>query len=221
MPDAPSSDELSDLRRRLELLEMDNQRLREKLEPFVGPDNPCFDPAAFMRAMRRPMLLMLLPTMLIGLVVPLFTIRTVQRMVPHGTVLGIPIVDFAGIGTRHPGIGIGIVGIGGAGVGAIGIGGLGFGLIAIGGGSIGVIAFGGGSIGLIAFGGGSLGYIAVGGGACGYYALGQRGYGKHVLALNRQDDPAIEFFTRFFPGLRNAVTRPMPVIPMPAGTSAA
>jgi hypothetical protein len=35
-----------------------------------------------------------------------------------------------------------------------------------------------------------------------------------VLAVNRQDDEAIEFFCRFLPGLRAAVTRPMPVIPM-------
>ena len=60
-----------------------------------------------------------------------------------------------------------------------------------------------------------MGYIAVGGGACGKYALGQRGAGRYVLALNRQDDEAIEFFSRYFPRLREACTRPMPVIPVP------
>jgi hypothetical protein len=157
--------------------------------------------------------MLILPIYLIPLVtlVPSMLLR---NWLPSMYVAGVPLVDFAGQGTRHPGIGVGVVGFGGAGIGLLGIGGLGLGVVAIGGCSVGLIALGGGSIGLIAVGGGSCGLIALGGGACGYYALGQRGAGKHVLALNRQDDPAIEFFCRYLPRLREACTRPMPVIPV-------
>jgi hypothetical protein len=213
-PSNPSAaDELEQLKRRLDLLEDENQRLKAKMEPLFGPDNPSFDPIKFQRALAKPMLLVMLPIMLLA---PLLVlgISLGRRVIPPMDVLGFPLIDFAGIGTRHPGVGIGVIGVGGAGIGVIGIGGLGVGIIALGGGSIGLLAVGGGSLGLIAVGGGACGYIAIGGGACGYYALGQRAQGKYVLALNRQDDEAIEFFCRFFPGLRAAVTRPMPVIPV-------
>ncbi|MGB7161469.1 MAG: hypothetical protein WBD40_25645, partial [Tepidisphaeraceae bacterium] len=58
----------------------------------------------------------------------------------------------------------------------------------------------------------AVGFIAVGGGATGYYAMGQKAYGKYRLGLNRQDQEAIDFFVRYVPGLRRAVTNPMPVI---------
>ena len=207
-------DDFQDLQRRIERLEDENQRLREKLEPLLGgPENPCFDPRKFQRAYARIMLTVMLPLYLAAMfTVPLG--MAARRFLPRMTIAGIPLTDIAGIGTRHPGIGIGIVAAGGAGIGVVGFGGLGVGLVAVGGGAIGIVAFGGGSIGLIALGGGAVGYIAVGGGACGYYALGQRGYGKYVFALNRQDDEAIEFFCRYWPRLRDAVTRPMPVIPV-------
>jgi hypothetical protein len=137
-----------------------------------------------------------------------------RKFLPRMDIAGIPLADFAGVGTRHPGLGFGIIAVGGLGIGIIGFGGLGIGIVAVGGGAIGIIAVGGGSIGVVALGGGTLGYIAIGGGACGYYALGQRGAGKYVLALNRQDDQAIEFFCRYFAKLREACTRPMPVIPV-------
>ena len=213
-PTEPSTaEELAQLKHRLDLLEDENQRLKAKLEPLFGPDNPCFDAMKFQRALAKPMVLVMLPIMLLA---PLLVVGTTlaRTVLPPMDVLGFPLIDFAGVGTRHPGLGIGIIGLGGAGIGLIGVGGLGVGIIALGGGSIGVIAIGGGSLGLIAFGGGAVGYIAVGGGACGYYALGQRARGKYVLAVNRQDDEAIEFFCRFIPSLRAAVTRPMPVIPM-------
>jgi hypothetical protein len=73
---------------------------------------------------------------------------------------------------------------------------------------------GGGSVGVIAVGGGAVGYIALGGGACGYLAMAQRAAGKYVLAFNRQDPEAVEFFKRWVPGVGRAVTNPMPVIPM-------
>ncbi len=210
---ALESDELELLKRRLDLLEDENQRLKAKLEPLFGPDSPCFDALKFQRALAKPMILVMLPLMLVAPMIVLGT-TVARNVLPPMDVLGVPLIDFAGVGTKHPGLGIGIIGLGGAGVGLVGVGGLGVGLIAMGGGAIGVFAIGGGSFGLIAFGGGAVGYVAVGGGAVGYYALGQRARGRYVLAVNRQDDEAIEFFCRFIPSLRAAVTRPMPVIPM-------
>jgi len=207
------ANELDALKRRLDLLEEENQRLKQRLEPMFGPDNPAFDPIKFQRALAKPIAIIMLATYFVGGVLALGGF-SIKRLLPSMDVLGFPMVDTAGIGTRHPGVGIGVVGLGGAGVGVVGIGGLGVGLIAIGGGAIGVVAVGGGSLGLIAFGGGACGVIAIGGGAFGYYALGQRAQGKYILALNRQDDEAIELFCKWFPGLRAAVTRPMPVIPM-------
>jgi hypothetical protein len=209
----PSSTELEQLKRRLDLLEDENQRLKAKMEPMFGPDNPSFDPIKFQRALAKPLLLFMLPVCMLA---PILAVGAtmMRRMLPQTDVLGFPMIDVAGIGTRHPGVGIGVIGLGGAGIGVIGVGGLGLGIIAIGGGAIGIVAVGGGSLGLIAFGGGACGVIAIGGGAYGYYALGQRAQGKYVLALNRQDDEAIAFFCRFIPGLRASVTRPMPVIPM-------
>ncbi len=51
-----------------------------------------------------------------------------------------------------------------------------------------------------------------GGGATGYFAMGQKAHGKYALGLNRQGQEAIDFFRRYVPGLRNAMTNPMPVI---------
>jgi hypothetical protein len=82
-----------------------------------------------------------------------------------------------------------------------------------------VIAIGGGAFGFIAIGGGAVGFIAIGGGATGYYAIGQKAHGKYALGFNRQDQEAIDVFTKYIPGLRAAVTNPMPVIPL-APTSA-
>jgi hypothetical protein len=206
-----------DLRVRIERLEDENQRLRDKLEPLLGgPENPCFDAKKFQRLVARLMVLMMLPIYLVPLIsiVPTAMLRS---WLPPMYIAGVPLFDFAGIGTRHPGVGIGFIAFGGAGIGLLGIGGMGLGVVAIGGGSLGLVALGGGACGLIAIGGGAVGVVAVGGGACGYYALAQRGAGKHVLALNRQDDQAIEFFCRYFPRLREACTRPMPVIPVQKG----
>jgi hypothetical protein len=211
--DADAS-EVAELRRRLELLEADNQRLREKLEPVLGPDNPCFDPRLFQRLLQRYLMVLMIPVYILPALTVLLPLASKSKLgLPRMDILGVRLLDFGGAGTRHPGIGIGIVALGGVSVGVIGIGGVGTGIFAFGGGAVGVVAMGGGSLGLIAIGGGSVGLIAVGGGACGRYALGQRGAGKYVLALNRQDDEAIEFFCRYMPRLRNAVTRPMPVIP--------
>jgi hypothetical protein len=214
--DEPS--ELESLRRRVVLLEEDNQRLRDKLRPILGgPENPAFDPNLFMRKLGRINLLMLPAFLLMGLAMPLLiTARQYVSNTPFG-----PFIDFAGLGTPHPGHGFGVNAFGGLSVGAIAMGGGAFGLVAFGGGAFGIVAIGGGAVGVFAFGGGAVGYIAIGGGAAGYYALGQKAAGKYVLALNRQDDEAIEFFCRYFPSLRAAVTRPMPVLPAAAATAAA
>jgi hypothetical protein len=205
---------VDNLRRRIERLEEENQRLRGKLEPLIGgPENPCFDAPKFQRLLARVLVLVMIPMYLVPLIA-IFPTVLMRSWLPALHIAGVPLFDFAGIGTRHPGVGIGMVAFGGAGIGLVGIGGLGLGVVAMGGGSVGLIALGGGTCGVIAIGGGAVGVIAIGGGACGYYALGQRGAGKHVLALNRQDDQAIEFFCRYFPRLREACTRPMPVIPV-------
>ncbi len=94
--------------------------------------------------------------------------------------------------TRHPGLGVRV--------------------FAFGDGTLGLLALGGLSVGLVAMGGGAVGFIAIGGGAVGRYVLAQRGWGKYVLAINRQDDAAVEFFYRWVPGIRSAVTHPVPVI---------
>jgi hypothetical protein len=204
---------VEELLRRVDLLERDNQRLREKMEPVLGPDNPNFDPRKFMKALQRVILITTLPIYLVPLlVIPATMMKISPPALPR--IGPLPLVDFAGIGTRHPGLGFGILAFGGAAFGLVAVGGFGVGVIALGGGAIGVVAIGGGSVGLIAIGGGAVGYVAVGGGACGVYAIGQKAYGKHVLAMNRQDPEAIEFFKRWIPGLRDAVTSPMPVIPV-------
>jgi hypothetical protein len=128
-------------------------------------------------------------------------------------ILGIPVFDFAGMTSRVlPGVGLGIFAVGGLSFGVVAAGGCAIGLIAMGGGAVGVLAFGGGAVGVIAIGGGAVGYIALGGGAYGHFALGNRAHGKYVLAINRQDPEAVEFFVRYIPRLREAVTNPMPVI---------
>jgi hypothetical protein len=205
---------IDDLQRRIEQLEEENQRLREKLEPLLGgPENPCFDPTKFQRAYQRMMLTVMLPLYVCAmLAVPLSL--SARKFLPRMYVAGVPLADFAGIGTRHPGIGFGIMAFGGLAVGVVAFGGGAVGVLAVGGGAVGILAIGGGSFGVIALGGGAVGIVAVGGGALGYYALGQRGYGKYVLGLNRQDEQAIELFCRYFPRLRDAVTQPMPVIPV-------
>jgi hypothetical protein len=210
----PKQDELEALRLRVELLERDNQRLREKLDPFLGPDNPCFDPRVFARALQRYIVMAMIPLWVLGLLLPLAMLPNMPfRSMFSGVRVGpLPLLDLAGSGSGIPGIGLGIIAFGGFSFGAVAVGGGAIGLIALGGGAAGVIAVGGGSVGLIALGGGAVGYIALGGSACGYYALGQRAYGKFAFGMNRQDPEAVEFFVRYLPRLRNAVTAPMPVI---------
>src|SRR5689334_10971175 len=163
------------LLRRVEALERENDRLRQQLEPLVGPFppyNPNFHPVEFMRALRRTMLLLMLPVQLLAPVIVLGAVFA-HKVIGPMHVGPLPVVDFGGAGTRHPGIGMGIVAVGGVAFGVVSVGGLGTGAIAFGGGSIGLVAIGGGSVGVFAFGGGAVGFIAVGGGAVGYYALGQ------------------------------------------------
>ena len=169
------------------------------------------DRSRFNKALARINLMLLPVFLMIGLAVPVLI--SARQFAPAGSVGPLRFVDIAGIGTRHPGVGVGVIAVGGLALGAVAIGGGALGIVALGGGAVGVVALGGGSIGLIAVGGGAVGYIAVGGGAVGYY---QKAAGKYVLALNRQDDEAIEFFCRYFPSLRAAVTRPMPVLPASA-----
>jgi hypothetical protein len=206
------------LLRRLEALERDNARLREKLEPLVGPDNPNFKPAEFMKVLRRTIVVALIPVWL-----GVFVMPAIHYLAPgwkNARVGGIPVFSMAGKGGKAGGIGTGVIAFGGVSFGAVAIGGVGIGLIAVGGCAVGVIAFGGASVGVIAVGGGAVGVIAVGGGATGYFALGQKAHGKYVLGFNRQDEQAVAFFRRFVPGLSRALTNPMPVILLDADRQA-
>jgi hypothetical protein len=213
MPE-PSEQPLDDLRRRLEALERENARLRHRVEPLIGRDNPCFDRAAFGRAMRFYMILLMVPVMSLSAAAPLFPQMMKLGVIPRVQLGPVTFMDLAGIGTNHPGIGVGLIAFGGLGVGVLAFGGLGVGLIAIGGGALGILAIGGGAVGVFAIGGGACGYIALGGNAVGRYALGINARGKWVFAMNRQDPEAVSLFTRLMPRLKAAVTTPMPVIPL-------
>ena len=204
--------ELETMRRRMDQLERENQRLQEKLEPMFGPDNPCFDARRFMRVMQRTMLILMLPMVVPAALLPAMV--SLRAYLPHWYLGPVPVIDVAGSGSGIPGVGLGIIAVGGASAGVIACGGMAIGIVAIGGGACGIIAMGGGAFGFIALGGGACGYIAIGGVAIGRYALGQRAYGKSCLGLNRQDPQAIEFFVPLVPGLRAAVTTAMPVLPI-------
>ena len=196
--------------RRLEQLERENARLREKLEPVLGPDNPNFKPQVFLKVLNRTIMILMIPVWMgVG---SMFFFNYVTPGLKTATVGGFPLFSFAGQGGKVRGIGTGIISYGGLAVGAVAVGGVGVGLIAFGGCAIGVVAVGGGAVGVIAIGGGTFGIIAVGGGATGYFAMGQKAHGKYALGLNRQDPEAVDFFRRYVPGLRNALTNPMPVI---------
>jgi hypothetical protein len=108
---------------------------------------------------------------------------------------------------------IGIIAIGGLGVGIFSVGGLSVGLLlAIGGMAIGGLAIGGLAVGGIALGGLAIGYVAMGGGAIGYYAMGGGAWGEHIISGGSsrshtistavKDPQAVEFFSRWIPGVR-------------------
>ena len=99
----------------------------------------------------------------------------------------------------------GFIAVGDIATGVIAIGGLARGVLAFGGAAIGVLTFGGLSvgalaaagglaIGALAVGGGAVGGVALGGGAVGIYACGGGAAGEHVVAANRVDPEAAEFF---------------------------
>jgi len=208
--------ELESLRQRVDLLERENQRLREKLEPIFGADNPCFDPAIFRRVLSTRVLMLMLPMFLMPLL-PMF-LAISRSVVPRWYLGGVPVLDVMGHASGYKGLGLGLVAYGGVGVGVVACGGGAIGVIACGGGAVGLVAVGGGALGVVAIGAGALGVVALGAGAAGYYALGQQAVGKYILCMRRQDPEAIEFFTRFIPALRRALTTAMPVIPLKSGT---
>lgn len=206
-------DSQDELARRLDLLERENDRLRRQIEDVVGPDNPCFNRAAFQRALRFYLIAFMLPLQF--LFVPFILVPFLPSLLPKLPMIGpIPLLDLGGGGTSHPGIGLGIIALGGLGVGVIAIGGGAVGVVAMGGGALGVLAVGGGAVGILAFGGGAAGYIAIGGSALGRYALGQNAYGKAVFSMRRQDPEAVKFFVRWLPRLKAAITTPLPVVPV-------
>jgi len=195
--------EVDDLRQRIEQLETDNERLRRQVESVYGPDNPDFDPILFQSVLQRYTLLT--PLAVLVVIVPLAVAAWMWGPVYIGPV---PLFDFGGEATGHPGFGLGVVAFGGLSIGVIAAGGCACGVIALGGGSFGLVAIGGGSIGLIAMGGGAVGYIAIGGGAYGRYALGRNAYGTSAFGMNRQDTEAVLFFTRYLPKLCATIAEP-------------
>jgi len=199
------------LLRRIEQLERDNERLRERIDPNLGPDNPNFHPREFLKVLQRTIALITVPPwVLFGMAVGLAFALGISRL----RIGPIPVIDIGGMTSGMYGQGFGIISCGGIAFGGIAMGGGAIGLVAMGGAAVGVVAIGGGSVGVIAVGGGACGYIALGGSAVGYYAMGQKAGGKYALGLNRQDQEAVDFFVRYIPGLRRAVTNPMPVIPL-------
>src|SRR5438874_636738 len=95
------SSEVQELRRRIDLLEDENQRLRDKLEPIFGHESPCFDPGKFIRILQSRLTLLMLPIYSIALLLPLAIAG--RRFIPPMRIAGLPAIDAAGFGTRHPG----------------------------------------------------------------------------------------------------------------------
>jgi hypothetical protein len=101
------------------------------------------------------------------------------------------------------GVARGGIALGGVAIGGLCFGGIALGLIAaIGGLALGTAAVGGISIGLVALGGGAVGLVAVGGATFGYYSCGGAAYGQHVLDAVHRDPEAMQFFSKWLPGLR-------------------
>lgn len=212
-PPRPGQSQRDELEARLARLTEENARLRQMVNQAYGaPADSPLDPAAFQRGLQRAMIMAAFPCILAWAAIPLVAMGAGSKSLPVTITVPevgtIPLIDFAGLGTAHPGVAFGIIAFGGASIGVVAMGGMAIGIFATGGGAIGLIAVGGGAAGLIAVGGGAVGYIAMGGGAAGQYALGRTAYGRYALGLNRQDPEAITLFTRWFPKLRDALPDP-------------
>ncbi len=203
------------MKQELANLERENAQLRARLRntPFANEStNPAFNALEFRKALNyyvRISLLFLVPIQLAAIM--LWLRGGVPKGLPN---LGpIPIFDFAGLNSGiMPGIGIGLISVGGLAIGLIAFGGMAVGVFAFGGGALGVFAFGGGAIGLIAVGGGAVGLVSLGGGGAGIYVCAERGTGRYVFSVQRQDDRAVEFFSRWLPRLKKALAQPLPVV---------
>ncbi|MEE8171114.1 MAG: hypothetical protein V3T70_11265, partial [Phycisphaerae bacterium] len=69
MTDAPhnvNENEPEDLQQRVELLELENARLRKRLEAVFGPDNPAFDVMEFQKALMWALWPVFVPAMIGG-----------------------------------------------------------------------------------------------------------------------------------------------------------
>lgn len=196
------------LERRIDLMERENARLKKRLEDLgLGEGNPNFDAQAFQKTLAWYSRFIIVPFILI---VPFFVAMERGWIPITNMMIGpIPLID---PGTR--GLGLGVIAMGGLACGGIAFGGGAIGIVAVGGGAIGVFAMGGGAVGIFAIGGGAFGVFAIGGGAFGRYVLAGDGKGKYVFSLKRQDPEAVDFWVRLFPRFRQAVTSPLPVIPV-------
>jgi hypothetical protein len=116
---------------------------------------------------------------------------------------------------------VGVIAIGRASFGMIAVGGAAFGVVALGGVAAGAfalgglalalfVAVGGMAIGGVALGGCAIGFVAIGGCAIGYYAIGGAAIGIHTIGPGGNSPQAIEFFTKWFPAITDAIRNGKP-----------
>ena len=92
--------------------------------------------------------------------------------------------------------------------GIVSVGINGGGVFVFGGNVVGVVAIGCNAVGVIAIGCNAVGVVAIGHGAFGFYVFGytNRSKGRYMLAPQRQDTEAIDFFSRWFPKLTESLS---------------
>src|SRR5262245_13346209 len=110
----------ADLQQRLELLERENARLRNRLGDVFGFDRPDFDVLQFQRTLQSYLLKIQMPVLLFSMLAlaTSFLLRLPRIMVLDG----FPLFDIGGMYSGHPGIGVGVVAAGGLAIGVLAIG---------------------------------------------------------------------------------------------------
>ncbi|HTI52399.1 MAG TPA: hypothetical protein VL475_15655 [Planctomycetaceae bacterium] len=183
------SDELRELRDRLEALEGEVADLRAAAE----------HPLKSQKGVRKRS-----ETELFGL--PLWEIATgpdAERGERRGHARAVFAIGDVATGVfALGGIARGIFCVGGVTVGFVALGGLSISLVfAMAGLAIAPLAFGGATIGGLAVGGAAIGYVVVAGAGIGYYAKGAACIGAHAINEFGQDPQAVKFFADWLPWL--------------------
>ena len=208
----PADRDIEQLTARQAQLEEELERMRQRVRDLSGTEHDpaaWFNPIEFRKVLGRGVLVGQLGFAALTAAAFLVCLLPAFRSVWLGPV---PLVNFGGAATQTYGVGLGVIAVGGLAIGGLAVGGGAIGVVAMGGGALGLFAYGGGAAGIVAIGGGAVGYVAIGGHAYGRWAMAQKGYGLSVLALNRQDEDAAQFFRRLIPRLERAITRPMEVV---------